>query len=88
MAVTRGINTLGRLDPFTKEVVNLLFDTRGNYVQELLLEEAVRATDAIVKERTSIIVDILIRSEPAVSALQRTAGPLLFSLLPPPIRFL
>ena len=35
------------MDAATKELLELMFSPEGNYVQELIIEEAVRAVDSL-----------------------------------------
>mmetsp|Transcript_376 Transcript_376/g.2931 ORF Transcript_376/g.2931 Transcript_376/m.2931 type:complete len:224 (+) Transcript_376:2174-2845(+) len=72
------------LDPVLKEGLTILFDRRGNYVQELLVEEAVRSADALLR---SVVAEAWKRlgsitsSLPTSALLRSPFAPALF--LPP-----
>lgn len=72
------------LDPVLKEGLVLLFDRKGNYVQELLVEEAVRSTDALMR---SVVAEAWKRlgsitsSSPTAALFRSPFAPALF--LPP-----
>lgn len=72
------------LDPVLKEGLTILFDRRGNYVQELLVEEAVRSTDALLR---SVVAEAWKRLGSITSSLPTSAllsSPLAPALFLPP----
>ena len=86
------------LDPGTREVLAVLFSPQGNYVQTLLLEEAVRAVDALSREALFSLWTAIVQATPATARLRSALGPAsllipgmpLFALAssgaPPPVR--
>jgi len=49
----------GVLDPATQEALELLFSKDGNYVQDLVVEELVRITDAVTRENVGYVLGVL-----------------------------
>ena len=86
------------LDASTREVLAVLFNPKGNYVQTLLLEEAVRAVDALSREALFALWTAVVQSAPATARVRALLGPAslmipgmpLFALAssgaPPPVR--
>jgi aarF domain-containing kinase len=86
------------LDASTREVLAVLFSPKGNYVQTLLLEEAVRAVDALSREALFALWTAVVQSAPATARVRALLGPAslmipgmpLFALAssgaPPPVR--
>ena len=86
------------LDASTREVLAVLFNPQGNYVQTLLLEEAVRAVDALSREALFALWTAVVQSAPATARVRALLGPAslmipgmpLFALAssgaPPPVR--
>lgn len=49
-ALARGDGSTRQLDAATRDLVSLLFSPEGNYLQDLLIDEAVRAVDALSRD--------------------------------------
>lgn len=72
------------LNPAAKDALLVIFSRRGNYVQELLVEELVAAADALSREALSETLRLVLGSAPAVVALSslEALGPLRPLLVP------
>eukprot|EP00959_Pyramimonas_sp_CCMP1952_P141170 2954831-Pyramimonas_sp.AAC.1 len=63
--------TLVKMDAATKELLELMFAPEGNYVQELIIEEAVRAVDSLSRTLPSF----LFKRDIALSSTKHTDPP-------------
>ena len=43
------------LDPAAKDVIKLIFNEKGNYLQDLVVDEAVRAADSLSTNRNGYV---------------------------------
>lgn len=70
----------------------VIFSTRGSYVQELLVDELVAATDALSREAVSELLRLVLGSAPAALTLNtlQALGPLrtFVAPLPTPIEIM
>ncbi|GAX76281.1 hypothetical protein CEUSTIGMA_g3726.t1 [Chlamydomonas eustigma] len=80
------------LDPVIKDALVIMFGKRGTYVQDLLVEEAVAAVDALSKSAIYSILQSLLSSAPAALASNSmtSLGPFrgIFSPIPTPVELL
>ncbi|GAX81708.1 hypothetical protein CEUSTIGMA_g9136.t1 [Chlamydomonas eustigma] len=81
------------LDPVLKDALVIMFGKRGTYVQDLLVEEAVAAVDALSKSTVYSILQSVLSSAPAAFASSSitSLGPfrsILSPLLPTPVELL
>jgi predicted unusual protein kinase regulating ubiquinone biosynthesis (AarF/ABC1/UbiB family) len=73
----------GGVDAGTLEVLSVLFAPQGNYVQQLLLEEATRAVDALSRDALLALWSATAGAA-AAAPLRALVSPALLSFLPPP----
>uniref|UniRef100_A0A061R4U8 Protein kinase domain-containing protein n=1 Tax=Tetraselmis sp. GSL018 TaxID=582737 RepID=A0A061R4U8_9CHLO len=66
----------GQLDAATRDLLQLLFSPEGNYVQDLLIDEAVRAVDALSRDAVVRLWQRLAASAPVALALALVPSPL------------
>ena len=66
------------IDPATRDALALVFNAEGNYLQEIIVEEAVRAADALTRGAASASWRALGAGAPAALALGLVAPPLAF----------
>jgi aarF domain-containing kinase len=57
------------LDSTTQGALRVVFSPEGSYAQELLVEEAVAATDAATRQVASMLVTRLLGNAPALAGL-------------------
>jgi len=67
-SLVRSPQETGQMDAATKELLALMFAAEGNYVQELIIEEAVRAVDSLSRDATVQVWQRLAQSAPAAVA--------------------
>jgi hypothetical protein len=81
--------TLSTIDPATRDALAIVFSGEGNYLQDLLVEEAVRAADALTRNSAAQAWQLLGRASPfaALAGLTPLAllpginAPIILSLL-------
>ena len=66
----------GSVDPATRDALALVFSAEGNYLQEILVEESVRAADALARNAAASAWRALSAASPAAAALGVLAPPL------------
>lgn len=79
----------GELDPATRDALAIVFSSEGNYLQDLVVEEAVRAADSLSRNGTVSMWQALGRASPFASLASLTPvalipglnAPILLSLL-------
>ena len=75
-AATGGGKSKAEVDAATRDALGLIFSAEGNYLQEILVEEAVRAADAVTRNAATTAWSGLASSAPAFAALGLLAPPL------------
>lgn len=87
--MTKGGDSRGELDPATRDALAIVFSSDGNYLQDLVVEEAVRAADSLSRNGTVSVWQALRRASPFASLASLTPlalipglnAPILLSLL-------
>ena len=87
--MTAGGDSRGELDPATRDALAIVFSSDGNYLQDLVVEEAVRAADSLSRNGTVSVWQALRRASPFASLASLTPlalipglnAPILLSLL-------
>jgi predicted unusual protein kinase regulating ubiquinone biosynthesis (AarF/ABC1/UbiB family) len=69
--------TGANIDPATKDVVRLLFNENGNYLQELVVDEAVRAADSLSRQSATATWRALATLSPVIAASSLLSGAIL-----------
>ena len=69
--------TGANIDPATKDVVRLLFNENGNYLQELVADEAVRAADSLSRQSATATWRALATLSPVIAASSLLSGAIL-----------
>lgn len=72
-------NSTAEVDAATRDALALVFSAEGNYLQEILVEEAVRAADALSRNAASQTWRVLGAGAPAALALGVLAPPVAFT---------
>ena len=70
------VSSAAGIDPATRDALALVFNAEGNYLQEIIVEEAVRAADALTRGAASASWRALGAGAPAALALGLIAPPL------------
>jgi hypothetical protein len=65
------------IDPATKDVVKLLFNENGNYLQELVVDEAVRAADSLSRQTATATWKALATLSPVIASSSLLSGAIL-----------
>ena len=65
------------IDPATKDVVKLLFNENGNYLQELVIDEAVRAADSLSRQTATATWKALATLSPVIASSSLLSGAIL-----------
>ena len=63
-----------KIDPATQDVVSLLFNPKGNYLQELVVDEAVRAADALSRQSATATWRALGTLAPIIASTSLLSG--------------
>ena len=69
-----------QLDAGTRQLLSVLFSVEGNYVQSLVIQEAVRAVDALSRDALVAIWAALAAASPALAPARTLLGPAAFLL--------
>ncbi|CEF98426.1 Importin-beta, N-terminal domain [Ostreococcus tauri] len=74
MGATEAVATTDptRLDPATKDALAIIFNEKGNYLQDLVVEEAVRAADAVSRSGAATAWQVLGQAWPLAAAASVT----------------
>ena len=65
------------IDPATKDVVKLIFNEKGNYLQDLVVDEAVRAADSLSRQTATATWKALATLSPVIASTSLLSGTIL-----------